>query len=428
MKNFVVCGIILLLGLLGPQRDLESRFEPVWSLGLLMLLAFICQQVAKNLRLPALTGWIVAGLILGPSGLQIVPPVHQFASLHFIHTLAAAWIGFLVGAGLFWPRGQKRGRIPVSVGLLTLATFLLTAAAIGSLTGLPGWLAILLGALASLWGPFTAWRSQQHEDHALLLSVVGSGFSLIVLSAVLVFLHLQDFLPAQALNLVGRLWLSLLAGALGAEILWRLKVFAAEDSILLVGVCSSFALAALLLIHLQLYALPFGLAAGLVLVWHKSQTRRVQHILEWTHSMAFSIFFGLLGATIDLRILWSPVAGFYQILLLQILVLILLRGLGPTFGYSLLTPATGPQKHIGWFLLPRGALLFELVYHPRNSLVDLLSGSPARLLQQVVLGDILAHTLIFSIIANTVWRLMRPSEQPVPEEREEPDSSPAPTA
>ena len=84
MKNFVVCVIILLLGVLGPQQSLE--FEPVWTLGLLLLLAFLAQQIATYLRLPALFGWIGAGLILGPSLLQTVQP-GQFVSLQLVHWL-----------------------------------------------------------------------------------------------------------------------------------------------------------------------------------------------------------------------------------------------------------------------------------------------------------------------------------------------------
>ncbi len=422
MKNFVVCIIILVLGVLGPQQD--PKFEPVWALGLLMLLAFLCQQLALHLRLPALVGWIGAGLILGPSCLQTLQPA-QFASLRLAHTLAAVWVGFFVGTEFFWPRAQKAWRVPGAIALTTLAIFLFIAVATGSIAHLPGWLAVLIAALATLWGPFAVWSLQRARGHVLSVGIVGNGFSLIILSAVLVFLYLQRFLPPQALHLTGRLWLSLLTGGLGAEILWRLKVFTTPVHTLLPVLFSSFAIAALLLTQLQLYALPCGLAAGLVLVWRKGRTLETQRVLQFMRPMAFAIFFALVGATIDLRILWPVLDGFYQILVIQLLVLLFLRGLVPTFWPQFPTIQPAPPKHIGWLLLPKGALLFELVYHPRNGLVELLSGRPARLLHQVLLADILVHLLVFAILAAIAWHLSQSSSPPDTGEQEEPATRPA---
>ena len=77
MKNFVVGVIILLLGVLGPQQSFE--YEPVGTLGLLLLLAFLAQQLATFMGLSALFGWIG-----GAGGLHY----RRFAILRSSH-----WIG-----------------------------------------------------------------------------------------------------------------------------------------------------------------------------------------------------------------------------------------------------------------------------------------------------------------------------------------------
>jgi len=75
MKNLGICAIILVLGVLGPQNKIDSPYAPVWMLGLLILLAFLGEQWARNLRLPPLVGWLAAGLVLGPAGLHtVIPP------------------------------------------------------------------------------------------------------------------------------------------------------------------------------------------------------------------------------------------------------------------------------------------------------------------------------------------------------------------
>ena len=423
MKNFVVCVIILLLGVLGPQQSLE--FKPVWTLGLLLLLAFLAQQIATYLRLPALFGWIGAGLILGPSLLQTVQP-GQFVSLQLVHILATLWVGFLVGTEFSWPRLSTRWRFSGFIGLTTLAVFLVTAIAIGFITELPDWLTLLFAALATLWGPFTTWQ-QRNNSHVLTAGILGNGFSLIVLSATLVFLYMEGFLPTQTLYLTGRIWLSLLVGVCAAELLWRLKIFTAPVHTLLPVTFTSFVLVTSLLYYLQLYALPCGLAAGLTLALRRGCTAPLQRIQQFMRPIAFATFFALVGATIDLHTLWPGPNNLYQILVIQILVVLFLRGLLPTIWSPFGTAAVGSEKYTGWLLLPKGALLFELLYH-RNSLVDLVQDHWGQLLHQVFLADILIHLLVFSLLAAFIWQLVQPTAAQNGAAKEKPDTSSAPAA
>ena len=421
MKNFVVGVIILLLGVLGPQQSFE--YEPVWTLGLLLLLAFLAQQLATFMGLSALFGWIGAGLILGPSLLQTVQP-GQFISLQLLHTLAALWVGFLVGREFSWPPLTPRWRLSGCIALTTVGLFLATAIAIGSMTELPGWLALLFAALATLWGPFSTWQ-QRDYTHVITAAILGNGFSLIVLSTTLVFLSLEGFLPLQALYLTGRIWLSLLAGICAAELLWRLKIFVAPVHTLLPVVFASFALLTSMLYYLHLYALPCGLAAGLTLAWHRCGTAPLERVQQFMRPIAFATFFALVGATIDLHILWPVPNEIYQILAIQILAVLFFRALLPSIWTPFGAAALSSQKHIGWLLLPKGALLFELIYH-RNSLVDLVQNHWGQLLHQVFLTDILIHLLAFSLLAAFIWRQIQSNAAQSGTAAEKPDTSPAP--
>ena len=396
MKNLGICAIILILGVLGPQDQIDSPFAPVWMLGLLVLLAFLCQQWVRALHLPALVGWLAAGLVLGPSGLHTVD-TQRFLFLQFFQILAGIWLGFQVGIGLLWPQQRQRWRIPALLGGVTLATFLLCSLAIGFSTSLPWWMVLLFGALASLWGPFAVWTDQRERNTLPLLRVAGDFAALIVLSAVLLLLHQQDILAGGPL--VGRLWLALLAGALTAELLYRLHLFAGRTAPILTGLSFIFALAALAVLHLHLYALPFGFGAGFALVLHRDQTRQVRQSLAALHTTPALFFFALAGATLDLRLLWPLQKGFYEITAWTVLILMVVRTVGPAVWNPLLLPASNRQRHIGWLLLPRGALLFELLYQPAGGMGELVGVSWAPLLHQVALADMLIYTLVFSSLA-----------------------------
>jgi Kef-type K+ transport system membrane component KefB len=388
---------------LGPQRELHSRFDAAWCLGLLMLLAFLAQQTARRLRLPALVGWIGAGLLLGPSGLQTVQP----ASSHLLGQIllfAAMWVGLQTGLKFYWPAIGRGWRLPGVIALSTFVTFLLASAAIAFLTQPPWWFALLAGVLACLWGPFTVTNLVERKDIAAL-AALGAGCSLILLSAVLGLLHGRGVLAASGLRLVGLLWLSLLAGGLAAELLYRLRLLAARGTAF-AGLCATFALGALLLPHVGLFALPLGFGAGLVLSRHRNRSGEAIYSLPTANPLASMVFFALAGTAIDLRVLWPPAAGLPEILLIQFAALILVRGLGPVLWYPLRPDETDRTRHSGWLLLPSGALLFEML-NRSDGLAALLQGKDADLLRQIALSDVLIPSLFFSLLAAFLWRRSR---------------------
>ncbi|NKB70680.1 MAG: hypothetical protein GKR89_26720 [Candidatus Latescibacteria bacterium] len=385
---------------LGPQHYVESPFQVIWSLGLLLLMAFIGQQAARSARLPGIVGWLVAGLILGPSGLQLVDTASSPA-WKLLYNLAAVWVGFQVG--LTTPSSRQGGRLPLLLGFSTLATFVLAVAGAALVGGLSVWLALLFGALTCLWDPFTVWANPRGSKTPLVLSSVGCGLSLVLLSAVLTLLWSQDHLPVEAIYLLGSIWLPLLGGALSAELLWRIKVFHTFGDTFLAVIWGTFFLAGLVLAHLHWLALPFGWSAGLVLALHKDQVRPVQQALQPTRPIAPMVLFAFLGATIDIGPLLSATAVSGQILLATTVALALVRGLGPAIWYPLTLGDRSWHRRLGWLLMPGGALFFELLFEPVRGLSNLIGPQQLDLFRQVVLGQILVHGLFFPALAVFMW-------------------------
>ena len=417
LKYLVVCGIVLTLAILGPQQGLESPFDSLWALGALAIMSFVCHQIAAFLRLPQLVGWMAAGLIMGTSGLRIVLPA-EHVLVDFLFALATVWVGFQVGSGLAWARAM---RWPVSAfaGLSTLAIFALAAGGTIAIAQLPAWLALLLGAMASLWGPVVV-SALSPEQSTRLLSLVGSGFSLGILSVVLFALHLQGILPVEAPIAAAKIWLALLAGAAGMEALRRLGLFSAKTSTLLAGLWGSIVLAALVVNFLGLYALPLGLGAGLALSCHEPRTRSVRSIFYPMDPLAFMVFFSLLGAALDLSLIWPLASGLFQAILVVVLAPLAVRGLGMLTMQSRFLAPLNMGKHGGWLLFTKGALLFELILSPRGkSLVEAIPESWARLFLQVVMVDLLVHILVFSTLALVILRLMQLPAQSTASSQEE---------
>lgn len=389
MKNLVVAAFVLLLAYYGPQRDEASRFDAVWMLGALALVAASFGQLAQAVRLPALVGWLAAGLVLGTSGLQVVGPP-SLALYPVWLVLAGLWVGFQVGLHVVWP-SEWDWRGPALMALATSLVFVATAAAVSLVAELPWDVAVLIGALASLWGPFTAVPESQRRT-ALLLALMGSGFALVLLSGVLAVLEGKAMVEAGATAWAGRVWLSLVVGgALGLGL--RLAgLLGGAASTLVTVLLGGFLCIAIALAESELMALPCGLAVGLVQVPVRFASRRVRLLLHRAAPVSFILFFALVGTALNLRTLFPPEEGFWQVALVLVVVPVLLRGLAPVAYY----PLPGSGQRIGWLLLPRGALLFELFYGP-HGLAQYVGAEG--LLGQVVLVDVVFSVLVFSAIA-----------------------------
>ena len=398
MKTIVVAAFVLLLIYYGPPQDRSGSFDAAWMLGALALLAAAGGQLAQASRLPALVGWIGAGMLLGTGGLQLVD-LGTFSLHQLLLLTAGVGVGFQVGLHVVWPTHTWR-----TLGLVAAATALVFAAvtAATALLGLPWEQAVLLGALASLWGPFTG-VPEFGRRGALVLAVLGTGCALGALAGTLVLLEIG------AAGWVGRVGLSLVAGGglgLGLRLLRR---FATPSATIVSGLVGAFFLTALALDVLGLMALPCGLVAGLV--QDKQQSRRVRLLLHRGAPVAFMLFFALVGTALDLGALWPPADGLYEAALVLVTVPLLLRGLAPIAYY----PLSGlyPRRRIGWRLLPRGALLFELFCGPHG--LALYVGSEG-LLGQAVLLDILVSTLLFSSLSLLVDASLVPAEKAPPSE------------
>ena len=92
---------------------------------------------------------------------------------------------------------------------------------------------------------------------------------------------------------------------------------------------------------------------------------------------------------------------------------LLLRGLAPIAYYPL--PGLHLGQRIGWRLLPRGALLFELFCGP-HGLAPYVGAEG--LLAQAVLLDILVSTLLFSSLSLLVDTSLVPAEKARPSEED----------
>ena len=127
----------------------------------MIVIAFFIGKLVSKLRLPAILGWLIAGMLLGPYAFQLMPNELIGTSYYqtIIHVLECA-VGFMIGTELVWKRLKAYGKALIVTTLTqSLETFVLVSAAfsiIFYLSGVPLYLAFMFGGIALATAPAPA--------------------------------------------------------------------------------------------------------------------------------------------------------------------------------------------------------------------------------------------------------------------------------
>ena len=128
---------------------------------LAITIAFLVGKLVSKIKLPAILGWLLTGMILGPHALGLVNDAVLNAQWYqtVVHILECA-VGLLIGTELVWKKIKKSGKqIIVTTLTQSLGTFFVVSLVFGIvfyLTGVPLYLAVLFGSIALATAPAPA--------------------------------------------------------------------------------------------------------------------------------------------------------------------------------------------------------------------------------------------------------------------------------
>ena len=287
----------------------------LWVLGILMAAALAAGGLGSVLRLPKVTSYLLMGVVLGPSLLNVVSREHA-EHLTPLTDLAIALVLFNLGCHFPLARAKRIFRfIPrLSMGELGL-TFLLVSLGVW-LLGLSWPEALLLGALALATAPATTilvlkeYESEGPVTESAYAMVAVNNVAAIVLFEVLfVGIHcIQGKLGSPLLSeifvFVRGLSISLAMGIAGGLAVSFCYGLVAENRrlVLLVAVIS------MLLGGCYVFKVPYLLtfvAMGVTMANTTHHGRQVAAELDRITGLLCVVFFATHGAELDLGALWQ---------------------------------------------------------------------------------------------------------------------------
>jgi Kef-type K+ transport system membrane component KefB len=382
-------------------------------IGLLLLLGFAGGKIIQLLKLPSVTGYVLIGILLGVSALNIIQN-HMLQNLRFIEVLGLSLVALIIGGDLRLKKLKKLGKIVVIITFVqVMGAFLVVSIVTGWLLHLPWSIAIILGAISSATAP-AATVAVIHEYKArgpltdTLMAIVALDdavcvilFSVVIAAAKLmrgsgIFSAKYFFLPAW--HIMG----SLLFGTIIGIIIINLMKWIRDRHELVILIVGFAFLFGEIVEHFHMSALLMNMMFGFVLVNFSPNPRLFNYFID-IELPVFVCFFTIAGAGLNIKILlhnWIPA-----------LVFIIARGIGKLSGVyvgGVLGQAPDViKKYLGFGMLPQAGVAIALVLAVQAEFPDI-----AKLITALVLAAVAVNEIIGPL--GTKFALIKANETNIP--------------
>lgn len=379
-----------------------------------LLIAFLAGKAVSKIKLPAILGWLIAGMLLGPNALALLP---QEVLDAFWYKTVIMWMqcafGLMLGTELVWRKIKNYGKaLMVTTLTQSLGTFAFVTLVFGIVfgcMGIPVYLAFAFGgiALATAPAPALSIVSEFHTKGpvtdtllpmAVLDDIVGIAVFFTVNAFVarrvsgggvsLLMIPVMIFLPIIVGAVIG-----IIAGMALKKVSGKVITLAILIAGITITVITGYWLNTKVFTNITLNYMLLGVAFSAAFS-NMIPEEKLEVTVNYFHPILGICLLGAivdLGAPLDYHLILG--AGLYT------LIYIAARAFGKYFGArcgaKLMKMPETVQKYLGFTLLPHSGV--SLVF--TGIICATLDGGGQSELAVIVKGTIAAAAVINEIIA-----------------------------
>ncbi len=372
------------------------------KISIILLVGILGGRLAKTLHLPYVTGYLVGGLLIGPSLLGLISDldVERFG---IVNEVALAAIAFSIGSEFNLKDLAKVGKRIVIITLSeALTAVLLVFLTSYYILGESFAFSLVLGSIAAATAPAaTVMIVRQYKadgpltrtlmpvvaiDDAVCVIAFGIAMAVAKLSLGSVDVSFIQMISQPIIEIVGSLGVGFIAGFILTLLANKAQNQEELLALVLAAIIACSGLAAVLNLSALLVCMMLG--ATLTNLMHNS--KRVFSVINDFTPPIYLFFFTLAGASLHLNVLTQVGAlgiGY-----------IIARSLGKIVGAGLSAKATGCDdnvvKYLGLTLLPQAGVAIGLSMTVRQELPQI-----GVALTTVVLGGVLFYEVFGPVLA-----------------------------
>lgn len=391
------------------SRLSSSEAQILLSLAIMLAAGFLATRVTKRLKLPNVTGYILAGILIGPYLLDLIPPAVS-GGMDFVTDLALAFIAFDVGRYFKSSKLRENGwRVLVITLFEALTASLLVCLVMRLVFRLSLSFSLLLGAIASATAPAsTTMTIRQYQakgpfvNTLLEVAALDDAVALVAFSVCVAVLAASQ---GGAVSIRSALWpvlwnmLALAAGAAGGWLLHNLadRATRSEDHRMVLVVCGLMTLTGLCAV-VEISPLLACMTMGAVYINLGGQKQTFYQISK-ASPVILLLFFVLSGLRLNVPML----AQVGQIGVVYFFIRILGKYAGAWLGCALCRSPAGIRNYLGLALIPQAGVSIGLAALAQR----LLPADTGTLLSTIILSSGVLYELVGPACAKLALRLSR---------------------
>jgi len=393
--------------------------ESLLIIGAILFTGFVLGEIVSKIKLPKITGYLLAGILLNPGLFHIIPASFN-EHTDVITNIALAFITFSVGGTLLYKKTKKLGKgiigitffeaefafLAVFLGFLAITPFFLNIAnATWFAVFIP--ISLLLAALASPTDP-SATLAVSHEYKAkgeVSSTIMGVAafddalgivnYSLAITVAGVLILH-QTFNVYSSLIdplfvIFGAMLLGAVFGFIFNSITWLVKR-ETEGMFIVIIICFlllCFGVAKIIGVDELLATMSMG---AIVVNFNRLREKIFKILERYTEELIFVLFFTISGMHLNFSVLSTS----YILILFFIIFRTIGKVSGSKLGAYLAKSPRKVKKYVAGGLIPQGGIVIGLaLLIKQNNAFDQI----ADIIISVIIGATIIHELIGPIIA-----------------------------
>ena len=375
----------------------------LFYLAIMLFAGLLFGRLLKLVKLPNVTGYLIAGLVLGPFVTKILS-AEQVESLSVISNMALAFIAFTVGLSFKRSYFKRVGMTPVVIALLEalVAVFLVQGALIAA--GFDVAFSIVLGAIAAATAPAATimvikqYRAKGPVTETLMavvaiddaVALVAFGFAVSIAGVISGNGGGNIFL--SILQPLWQVFLSLLIGAvMGVLFKIPLRFFKKSGNRLIIIIGFVFMTSALATLC-GVSELLACMALGSVFCNISTESDSINDLCDFFTPPLFELFFVVSGAGLDVSVL--PQIGVMGAI--YVVVRCVGKYLGAFIGAKIMKAPDAVAKYIGPTLIPQAGVAIGLT---------IVAQSVVPHYAAQVRAVILCGTLIYELVGPAITKI-----------------------
>ena len=372
----------------------------ILSLGIIFLAGLLAAQLLHYVKFPAVTAYLLLGIIIGPYTFNLVShPIIESSGL--ISNLVLSFVAFGLGQNFSKSQFKKIGKSVLSISLLeAMGAWILVTLAFFFLFKKPFYLSLLFGSIGAATAPAaTVMVIREYKAKGVLTNTllgvvaIDDAWCLIIFSISLAIaralaLHLDTngvVLSGVVLHSLFQIIGAFLLGGFLAILLNGLSRFIKTEANLVILIVGFILLTCGVSLSLNLSVLLANMALGASLINLKKENYKFFDILHNIEPLLYLSFFVITGASLKIPLL--PKIGLLGI------TYIIFRLLGKTGGASLGAHfSKAPKvikKFIGFGLLPQAGVALGVAFIAKASFPEV---------GNLILTTIISTTIFLEIV------------------------------